>query len=1232
MSDNIVIALENMNISLLSDYIVSDMNYFLVNYNITTKIIEKRNYKNIKILNTNNDEFKDFLDKNKPKFILINITKLLNTVENYVNNSFEHIFVYTNKNIRITNNNCKVTTSVKINKFLSFILNCKETQSIKIENKQSDIKLLENKQFESKENKKYQLKTNIDNKLINNESTNKQSEHKQLKNIQLSINTNKKKTNYTNHKIYKNNKKRFREICCLYLDKYRKIDLPIIELDQENEAVFIEFRRLEHTELLIRNCIIKLGVNWSHTIICNDDTYLFYKNMCKNIDRDIKIINIKRSNMNQNKYNTLLLEKQFWNLCVGEKILIYQEDSYIFKNNINDFMDWDYIGAPFLHDMCLCQHQVGNGGFSLRSKSKMLEILDKVNLIENYYSEMVNSYKNNNNLENYPEDIIFCQNMQTMIIGKVADYESAKKFSIGHIYDENSFGMHCMWDGCKDWEKILNENLKNNIEINVYKNNIKDDVINNIENNNNIGYLNEEYINFTRYFGSSNMDFLKKFEQVDINMITEPVLVIDFFNGGGGTTIFINFIISKYKYYNNFIIARYFNNKVYLTLNDDYIIKIFNSEEIFLKFIENINITKIFVNHLLGYSDHFFNNLYQYKKNKNIKMVTITHDYYMFLNIIQPSYKEIENGIKLQENIDINLFDEIITQHKCNLNMISNKIKNKKKIKIIELPDYYKRETLIKYVNDVKTVGIIGCIINLKGQLQLIELINAMPNIQFVVFGFLNYKKNNLIVNTYKNVKELNSLLINYKPHILLELSLWPETYSYTLTLSLLTNLPLIILDKPSNSVVIERTKEFTSKYIIVKNITEIINHIDLINIEKQQTLYTISNRIQYNKKWNELFIAGYKKNDNCILETKINKLSKYVIYFPQYHAFDVNNHLFYNGFTDIINLNKLQNSNYLNEILTPNFNNFKIQNIENYDIVKNNNIMEQQFKLLIDYKLNGIACYYYWFSENTISNDQMLMRNAVDILFENAKKHNKSIFFIWANENWTNNSAMGNSGVCKTHKILNTYTVDEFTLNFNNMLVYFKNDMYLKHNNKPVLMIYHSFIFEDGHMELFENTLNELCLQYGFLGIHIYWNVMKPLEISNKQFEYNKFYMNFNYKINAGVAYHINKQIVLDYEKYIDFCENDIDNDLVQTLVFDFDNHARLFEPDKTNLSTVCIKNYHFLKIKFIKMILNKYIKKSENDLILINSLNEWGEKMAIEPSNEIGFYYLNLIDKYLN
>lgn len=256
--------------------------------------------------------------------------------------------------------------------------------------------------------------------------------------------------------MIKNHLHKFSELCLNMLPNMTDVKLKDISSDSLYESVFIEFRQLPHCECIIKNCVDKLDNSWSHTIVCGNDNYDYMLTMRDKINANIKIIKLDLKNVTHNDYNNLLLTKHFWTNFVGEKILLYQSDSFIFKTNISDFLEWDYIGAPFSKKQLLSIHQVGNGGLSLRSKSKMIEILDNVNLTDNVYSRVVNKYKNIcKSLDNYPEDIVFSQNIQTLNIGKVPDYETATKFACDSIYTDDSFGMHCMWNGCKNWEEVF---------------------------------------------------------------------------------------------------------------------------------------------------------------------------------------------------------------------------------------------------------------------------------------------------------------------------------------------------------------------------------------------------------------------------------------------------------------------------------------------------------------------------------------------------------------------------------------------------------------------------------------------------------------------------------------------------------------------------------------------------------------------------------------------------------
>jgi hypothetical protein len=256
-------------------------------------------------------------------------------------------------------------------------------------------------------------------------------------------------------KILTSSKTEFRYLCYRYINSVKDVKLPKISQNKINESVLIEFRSFPHLEFIIRNNIIKLGSNWSHTVVCGNLNYDFMVTLCNNISPNIKIIKLDYDNMQVSEYSKLLASVNFWDLFTGEKILIYQEDSIIFRSNIEQFIDWDYIGAPWPQN--INQNNVGNGGLSLRTKKCMIDIINKISI------------------GSLPEDIYFVSNMLKFGIGKLADWNSAFNFSSELVFNPNSFGMHNLWLSCSSWRcHIYNKLIQNKCLI-TYNNNLNND-------------------------------------------------------------------------------------------------------------------------------------------------------------------------------------------------------------------------------------------------------------------------------------------------------------------------------------------------------------------------------------------------------------------------------------------------------------------------------------------------------------------------------------------------------------------------------------------------------------------------------------------------------------------------------------------------------------------------------------------------------------------------------------
>jgi hypothetical protein len=99
--------------------------------------------------------------------------------------------------------------------------------------------------------------------------------------------------------------------------------------------------------------------------------------------------------------------------------------------------------------------------------------------------------------------------------------------------------------------------------------------------------LHENDILRTRQFNNVDNNFLKNtIDETILNKLGEFILIVDFNNGGGGTTFFLNTIVSKYKKYQTFIIIRSINGFIHININEEY--KMYSNYNVFqcIYFIE----------------------------------------------------------------------------------------------------------------------------------------------------------------------------------------------------------------------------------------------------------------------------------------------------------------------------------------------------------------------------------------------------------------------------------------------------------------------------------------------------------------------------------------------------------------------------------------------------------------------------------------------------------------------
>ena len=196
---------------------------------------------------------------------------------------------------------------------------------------------------------------------------------------------------------------------------------------QKYTAVIVETREHKALPFVLQNFLENLSDEWTFILFCGNLNKTFCIDQVRSLSTSrIRIVNMGVDTMVPSQYSTLLTTNQsFYSEIKTEHFLMFQTDSMIFprcRDNIKEFFQYDYVGAPWDN---IRYGGVGNGGLSLRRKTKMLEIIDTVK----YCGE--------------PEDIYFCHNI--LVPMHRPTMEAAGRFSVEEVFHPNSFGCHKPW-------------------------------------------------------------------------------------------------------------------------------------------------------------------------------------------------------------------------------------------------------------------------------------------------------------------------------------------------------------------------------------------------------------------------------------------------------------------------------------------------------------------------------------------------------------------------------------------------------------------------------------------------------------------------------------------------------------------------------------------------------------------------------------------------------------------
>lgn len=360
--------------------------------------------------------------------------------------------------------------------------------------------------------------------------------------------------------------------------------------------------------------------------------------------------------------------------------------------------------------------------------------------------------------------------------------------------------------------------------------------------------------------------------------------------------------------------------------------------------------------------------------------------------------------------------------------------------------------------------------------------------------------------------------------------------------------------------------------------------------------------------------------------------------YLPQFHEIPENNEWWGKGFTEWVNVRNAQK--YYDWEVQP-----RVPLNNNYYCLLDPKVQEWQAQLAKKYDIYGFCYYHYWFDGHMLLEkpmENMLSNQNIDLPF----------CICWANENWTN------AWVSADAKVLIGQTYGdkaEWKRHYDYLLQFFKDERYIKHDNKPLMIIYRPEIIPCLNDML--DYWNELAVNDGFSGFDFaYQNAGLdfPVRKDNSRFTfdiemqpiYAKLTMEGRKKrriksfaLNALKTLHLdwirtsaNKvhgPKVFDYDTVWQTVLDTppISHKSVPCAFVDFDNTSRRKEQGWL-FKGVSVEKFKYYFEKYVK----KAKKEYETDLMFIFAWNEWAEGGYLEPDEYNKYGYLDSIRDVLN
>lgn len=358
-------------------------------------------------------------------------------------------------------------------------------------------------------------------------------------------------------------------------------------------------------------------------------------------------------------------------------------------------------------------------------------------------------------------------------------------------------------------------------------------------------------------------------------------------------------------------------------------------------------------------------------------------------------------------------------------------------------------------------------------------------------------------------------------------------------------------------------------------------------------------------------------------------------IYFPQFHVIPENNEWWGNGFTEWVNVKRgkaLYFGHYQpREPLNDNY----------YDL-SDVKVLEKHARMAKKVGISGFCFYHYYFCG----------RKLLEKPIEDFRDYSKVDFpycLIWANESWVRRWY----GATTTKEVLLSQRYgdeEEWEKHFYYLLDFFKDERYIKINNKPLYIIYIPQDIRYRRDMLF--MWKKLARKEGFDGLYII--AMNTSHGKADKSDIYDAYMDFEPLVSLfGDDTSWRKYLLNIKSKYQSLVNGEknwnsrflLKNDYTYSYLCKFIEKKALMNDDKTfsgifsgwdntprkDEAGIIVRGSN--PYKFEKHILNmlRISEKRRKKYIFLNAWNEWSEGAYVEPDKKYGYAYLKALKSAL-